>query len=207
MNDDTNDYVLDLAACGHARPRYKTNIDCQECVLGRQRNNMLAREEKCRECKKTLNLDNTSIYNTGMICRDCKNEHTKEIIEKNHSYDVECVDCGETYKKRLKKAQPKGANSMCLNHLQEVNATCKVICQNTIEIGGVTMRCRAKRWARLRGDKEVIDSKMCGRKNKCLSLRQDKGCWFVCRTTSEDLTMCEDVSSKNYEGDLKWAAV
>ena len=36
---------------------------------------------------------------------------------------------------------------------------------------------------------------------------KNKECWFVCRKTPENLTMCEDVSSENYEGDLKMAAV
>jgi len=207
MKDDMNDYVLDLAKCGHARPRYKNYLDCQECVVGRQQNNILTREELCRACNEPLNLDNINSTYSGLICRACKMKGIKDL-KLNHKYDVnvECDDCGGTYKKQIQKTKSIRTNSMCVNHLQEVNAMCRVICQNTMEIGGIMMRCRSKRYTVRRGDKDVVNSKFCGKGNKCKSLSQNNECWFVCRKTPENLTMCEDVSSKNYVGDLKMAA-
>ena len=205
--DDTNDYVLDLAKCGHAQPRFKNYIDCQECVVGRQRNNMLTREEKCRVCNDPLTLDNTYSNTTqGMICRKCTTENANERLEKN-SCDIICDDCGVIYKKRIQKTKSIRTCSICVNHLQQVNAMCKDICQNTMEIGGITMRCRKKRYTSHRGNKDMVTSKFCGSRKKCLNRSQNKECWFVCHKTPENLTTCEDVSSENYEGDQKMAAV
>jgi hypothetical protein len=95
-------------------------------------------------------------------------KQTKDVQLKNHTYNVECDDCGVTYKKNITKTQSKGAKrSMCVNHLQEANAMCKV------KIGGITMRCRSKKYTQRRGDKDVV-SKFCGKGNKCKNLSQNK---------------------------------
>ena len=167
MKDDMNDYVLDLAKCGHARSKYKEYLDCKECVSGRQRNNILTRGEICRKCDQPLNIDNISGGGAGMICRGCTTENA------NDTNDVKCDDCGVKYKKhtnKSKKSKSASANSRCVTYFQEANATCKFICQNTMVIGGITMRCRRKRYTQRRGNDIICTSKFCGSKNKCLNL-------------------------------------
>jgi hypothetical protein len=221
MQDDTNVYVQDAALCGHGMERFGRYIECKICVDGRHLDNIVNSGGVCRECKANLGADNTADYYCGKICMDC-NKNAKDATHEKNKIDVQCNDCGETYRKREKQRgkavkESRKEYKLCDNFINEVGLHCKLICQETKVVGDITMRCRSARHTRRRGDKNVVDSKCCGKNDKCNShKKKGDGHWFVClavqddRKTPESLPMCEETaigSSENDQDDRKMAAV
>ena len=98
--------------------------------------------------------------------------------EKN-KINVQCDDCGETYRKSESGKAVK-EYKLCDNFIKEVGLPCKLICQETKVVGGKTMRCRSKKYTKRRGDKDVVCSKSCMQDNKCKSLKKNgDDLWFV----------------------------
>ena len=214
MKDDTNVYVQDAAVCGHGMERYKRMLEFKECVVGRQTDNIVSSGGKCRECDVDLTHDNINL-NHGRICIGCSKTDLNDRMKK---ISVQCDDCGATYQKRENQSGKAVKElRLCNNLINAVNLPCKGICQETKVVGGITMRCRSKRYTQLRGDKEVIKSNCCGAANKCKSLKKrGDDHWFVCLAVQDDrktpgsLLMCEEtaiVSSENVQDDRKMAAV
>ena len=213
MQDDTNVYVQDAAVCGHGMERYGNCIECKICVEERQTNNIVNNGGKCRECDVDLTHDNIGGPTHGRICMDCINTRNEK-----RKIDVQCDDCGETYRKHEKqRGNSVKTKKLCDNLINEVGLLCKLICQETKVVGDITMRCRSKRYTKRRGDKDVVCSKCCGNNDKCNShKKKGDGHWFVClavqddRKTPESLPMCEETaigSSENDQDDRKMAAV
>ena len=141
MKDDTNVYVKDAAVCGHGMERYKEMLECKECVETRQINNIVNSGGVCRECRVDLTHDNINI-NHGSICIRC-NKNAKAVTNEKNKIDVQCDDCGETYRKREKRrGNSVRTNKLCDNFINEVGLLCKLICQETKVVGDITMRCQ-----------------------------------------------------------------
>ena len=212
MKDDTNVYIQNAAVCGHGMERFGSCIECKICVDGRQINNIVNNGGKCRECDVVLTHDNINLTH-GRICIGCNNTGANDRMKK---ISVQCDDCGATYQKRENRKAVK-EYKLCDNYINEVGLLCKLICQETKVVGDITMRCRSARYSRRRGDKNVVDSKCCGKYDKCKNhKKKGDGHWFVClavqndRKTSESLPMCEETaigSSENDQDDRKMAAV
>jgi len=168
MKDDTNVYVQDAAVCGHGMERFGDCIECKICVDGRQIYNIVNSGGVCRECRVDLTHDNINI-NHGRICNDCSNKNARDASNEKYKINVQCDDCGGTYRKSGKAVNEY---KLCDNFITEVGLPCKLICHETKVVGGKTMRCRSKRYTKRRGDKDVICSRYCGAANKCKSLKK-----------------------------------
>jgi hypothetical protein len=178
--------------------RYRVCLECKICVEERQTNNIVNNGGKCRECDVDLTHDNINL-NHGRICIGCSKTDLNDRMKK---ISVQCDDCGATYQKRENQSGKAVKElRLCNNLINAVNLPCKGICQETKVVGGITMRCRSKRYTQLRGDKEVIKSNCCGAANKCKSLKKrGDDHWFVCLAVQDDrktpgsLLMCEETA-------------
>jgi hypothetical protein len=202
MKDDTNVYVKDAAVCGHGMERYKEMLECKECVERRQINNIVNSGGVCRECRVDLTHDNINI-NHGSICIRC-NKNAKAVTNEKNKIDVQCGDCGGTFRK-YKHRTGKAVKELrlCNNLINAVNLPCNLICHEKKVVGDITMRCRYAKYV-------ASSSKCCGAKNKCKShKRKGDGHWFVCLPVQDDRKTPESLlgSSENDQDDRKMPAV
>ena len=188
--DDTNVYVQEC-------------IECKECVVGRQTDNIVSSGGKCRECNVDLTHDNINIAR-GNICIRCNKNAMAATHEKN-KIDVQCGDCGGTYRKRCEHRTGKAVkeNKLCDNFINEVGLPCNLICHEKKVVGDTTMRCRSAKYVKQ-------SSKCCGAASKCKShKKKGDGHWFVCHAVQDDRKTPESllVSSENDQDDRKMPAV
>jgi hypothetical protein len=227
-------YQPDTKMCNTCQSNPATGVITPEAGFDESRKSTAT---TCRECAMQ---DNTNVYiQNAAVCGhgmerykrylDCKEcvvgRQNSSMVDYHCMIDVQCNDCGETYRKRERGKAVK-EYKLCDNFINEVGLHCKLICQETKVVGDITMRCRNKRYTLPNGK---INSKSCGARDKCKSLKKkgrvlkarastlsDDDQWFVClavqddRKTPESLPMSEEtatVSSENDQDDRKMAAV